>query len=1066
MITVPNARDAQGQQPPPRALSSGERRQITALFYDITGSTAMMTSMDPEDYMDLQARIHEAAAEAITANGGHIDQVMGDGATVYFGYPNADEDASQKAVTAGLEIIERCRELDDGDGEPIRLRIGIATALAVFGQHKSASVGHAKGPYAEIVGVAPNLAARLQSLAEPNTVLVSNNTYRITHRLFEFDDFGKHELKGFPDTHRVWRAVKALEVDDRFAGHRSAAAPFVAREAELELALDRWREVKNGVGQVLFLSGEAGIGKSRLTRAIRQGIGGVGSQILSLQCHPHSQSIPLFPFINGIRSELRQRIPDFDFSAISGDAIRRTLDLPASLSGDICDTLSFLLTDETSRERRGDALVQQEFGAQAIDAVVQTLWGVAAAAPCVVIVEDLHWADRQTLETLDRITREITSHGVLKIVTSRDALGPEWRELKGVTEIALGPLDKRYIAELVQAISGRDHFSDELLSAIYDKSDGVPFFAEELARFLDEQGDLVPTSDVDWHIFSSDGVVTLQNLLMARLAALGDDRLIVQAASVIGRNFSTEMLVGLFIGVRDAANVENALDALVDRGFLRLIAGEIEPEYAFKHALLRHAAYESLLKADRRKVHGRIFDLALAEDGPATGLSEAELAHHAEQAGMMDEAVTHLIKAGRLASQQSALYEARALLDKAENLMGRIERDGGGADRMLELIATLGPVLTTLEGAGSARARGLYDRGVTLCREDPKVDRTAWFPVYWGWWFTAPNFEAQRDRSDVIIADMTNGSSTEAQLQALHCGWATAFNTGRHSACLEAVDQGLALYDSEDATHHRAHYGGHDAKVCALGERALSQWFTGATKSALVSLQRAKEWSDEIDHLGSLCHVLDIEIMLHRYRCDTDAVAETARQMAQIAGEHRLRSFEAKSLIFGGWAEGLSGDLQSGHDKLSDGLKIQHEIGTEEDFPVYYEMWAELKGLLHLPNIGIGTVDNAIERAEASGHLFWLSELYRRRGLLLADAKSDEVGIAASFTQAATVARKQNATVLTLRALTDLAECAPAMSVTDAWRAETSELLSRLEPDGERDRLSARLDAIVSDKRS
>lgn len=1059
MITAKTAENEDGQEPSTGPLSSGERRQITALFYDIAGSTTMMNAMDPEDYMELQAKIHETAAAAITERGGYIDQVMGDGATVYFGYPEANEDASEKAVAAGLDIVERCQTIDTMGAEPIRLRIGIATALAVFGQHRAMAVGHAAGPYAEIVGIAPTLAARLQALAEPNTVIVSNNTYRITHRLFEYADFGKHELKGFPDSHRIWRAVAALDVEDRFAGHRSSASPFIARETELEQALDCWREAQAGKGQILYLSGEAGIGKSRLTRAIRQAIGRSADQVLALQCHPHSQSIPMFPFINGIRSELRQRVPDFDFSSVSGETIRQHLQLPDTLGPEICDTLSFLLTDEASRERHSNSQAQLDFGARAIEAVTQTLWGVATNAPYVVIVEDLHWADRQTLETLDRITRSITDHSVLIIYTSRDALGPEWRSLPGTTEIALGPLDKRTIAELVQAVSGRDHFSDELLTLIYNKSDGVPFFAEELARFLDEQGDVVSASD-DWRIFSSDGVVTLQNLLMARLAGLGDDKLVAQAASVIGRNFSAEMLIGLFVGIRDAQSVENALDALVDRGFLRLIAGEIEPEYAFKHALLRHAAYESLLRADRRKVHGRIFDLALADDGPTTGLSEAELAHHAEQAGRIAEAVIHLIKAGRLASQQSALYEARVLLDNAEALLPKIADSDRTVDRELDLIATLGPVLTTLEGAGSARARGLYERGVAVCRGDANVDPTAWFPVYWGWWFTAPDFNSQRERSDIIVADMSRGTSAEAQLQALHCGWATAFNTGRHTKCLAAVDSGLALYDTEDAANDRARYGGHDAKVCALGERALSQWFTGATASAMENLRLAKDWAKEIDHLGSLCHVLDIEIMLHRYRGDTKAASATARQMATIAGEHGLRSFEAKSLIFDGWASGLSGELQAGHDRLSDGLKIQHEIGTEEDFPVYHEMWAELKGLMHLPNIGIGIVDNAIERAEASGHRFWLPELYRRRGRLLASAKADASTVTDSFMQAAAIGREQEANVLTLRALVDLGDLVPQASHNQAWQAETSALVDTLEQDDERDGLTSRLAAI------
>ncbi|MEP1574343.1 ATP-binding protein [Roseibium album] len=1033
-------------------IEMGERRQITALFYDMVGSTTMVNNMDIEDFREIQQAVHQAAHRALAAYDGHLDLLMGDGGSAYFGYPEPNEDAPFQAVSAGLAILRECTKVQENFDEAIKIRVGIATGTAVAGKAGSGALATRD----EIVGIAPTLAARIQGEANVGTVAVSNATYKATRKLFHYESLGARELKGFNEPHALWQPLGRRKSNDRFETLRNKSQPFLARESEFSHAELRWKEAFSGKGQVLYLHGEPGIGKSRLCHQVVELARNDDAHVLDFQCEPASQDTPYYPVVRSLRTVLQRHDSDFDFEAPSADAIRATLSLPGDHPAEFFESMAFLMAP-LSQTAQGVEPDKTGPAHSAVETLVDAVMAIASAKPCVMKIEDLHWADSQTLEIVAQLRARIRSSPVYVIVTSRNPPEREWKDAENFSALQLARLNSDSIVELIQNLAGASHLPSRLVEAITARCDGVPLFAEELTRFVLDRGADDALDEKMWEkLFESDETASLQDLLATRLGALGSAKFVAQAASVIGRSFNVLTLVALLSTTGTSASAEESLQQLVAGGFIEQQASDIEHSYRFRHMLVQQAAYSGLLRSNKRTLHSALYKIVTQNDELGKTFTSAELALHAEHAQMREEAIRHYIDAARSASSQSALKEARALLVHARQLTVKL-RDKTAADTLeLEIVKLLGPVVATMDGTGSEEASKLYQRGVELLHEHPETDRSAGFPLYWGWWFTAPDFQAQRERAELILADLAGSNNQEVELQALHCRWATAFNTGQHTDCMEAISKGLELYNEDEALDHRTRYGGHDARVCGLGEKALSSWFMGQTETAVRYLDEADRWARHIDHVGSNCHALDIAIMLHRYRGEIDQVALLARRMREAADEHDLKSLEAKSLIFGGWANGMAGDPFHGRESLAQGLAIQQEIGTEEDFPVYLEMAAELDGQLGQQEKGIRLVSSAIERAEAAGHAFWLAELYRRRARLTSASGSNETEVDADLSRAEDIARQQNASVLALRTLTDRIMLLPERT-TGEHRSDAASFLKQLEAGRERDRALALL---------
>jgi predicted ATPase/class 3 adenylate cyclase len=962
----------------------GERRQITALFYDIVGSTRLLGALDPEDFRNAQQRIHDAAAAAIQEYGGYVSNTQGDGGCAFFGVPVPAEDAAECAVIAGLDIVRRCRSASL-DGIPLQIRVGIATGLVVLettNDDRPILVGN-------IVGLAPNLASRAQAVAAPDSVLVSESTYQLTRKSFHYAFSGSYELKGIAEPQTLWCALRRIAADEKFSGVAPPLVPLVGRADELRLLGELWEDACLGRGQALLILGEPGIGKSRLLAEFRQRVDG---SMHLFECQARVNRRALHPFLPMLEQQQGERSEE-------------------SSAKDRWHVIDFLLEEEVPDHSAFNDLAQADVRRRIIGEMRGMIEDWASKQPQILVIEDLQWADSLTQALVSDLVDNISGLPVLLVLTARgpDRLKPD---LGSVRQLVLQPLTDSDVLDLARAVWSPQPLPADVAGLVSRRSDGIPLFAEELSRFL-LQRTTAPESPTHRDVLDRpSNVVSLQDLLAARLAQAGSARRLAQIASILGRDFTLPLLRELAQRDLPAQRFDDAASRLLEAKLIEPTGSE---HYRFRHALLADAAYESLLRSERQELHQRL--VTLARESDAFRLPSSEMAWHCEHAGLLLEAVEFGLEAAEACSAKGAATEAENLLKRAELLLQRSTASPATKENLrIQLLAILGPVAVALHGSGSAEARSVYEEGVALCQTRTAEDRESWFPLYWGWWFTAPDFELQRQRSQTIAGDLESATDPEVRLQAFHCAWATEFNAGNHRECLCRIEKGLALYDPNRAARARIRYGGHDAKVCGLGERGLAEWFVGREHEAVRSVEEALAWAEETDHVGSICHILDIALMLQFCRRDLGQVRALADRTRSLAETHALSALGAKAKIFRGWANGVEDPTGGGLDELEAGLSLLERIGTEEDFPVYHEMQAELLGLRGQIEPALALVDRTIDRASAAGHLFWVPELFRRRAMLRGQRGDPPQACLDDLERARALAERQGATTLVARA--------------------------------------------------
>lgn len=989
---------------------SGERRQVTALFYDIVGSTALLQQLDPEEFGGMQRTLHNETAALIRNNNGYLEWLQGDGGCAFFGFPQPSEDAAECAVASALEIVERCEWLAQHFGSSLKVRVGVATGLVVV-----ADASNTKFPrQTEVIGIAPALAARIQSEAAPNSIAVAEATYRLTSGAFEFEEIGLRELKGFGEPVALWRPIARRQRTDRFTAYRRVSAPLVGRDDELELCGRRWARARNGKGQLIFLHGDAGMGKSRLVTEFRRDLAGQGVETRTFQCQPRGNTKPLHPFLEPIRQTVVEATKDYDPGR---EAVVRFLRSLGSEVGELnAEIVSFLLAGK-AQELSGEVwqidLSDEEIRERAVEAMLAVLTSTSASRPLLILIEDLHWADTLTKALVARLPEWIESRPVLAVATSREAIDPERLGDPNVLAMALSGLTAQATSELLDRIWERTP-PDALAAFIYEKSDGVPLFAEQLALLLKESAMTSVQDRAGWEARLPEGrILNLQDLIAARLSGLGQMKRVAQLASVIGREFRRALLAAVMEPEPLPISLDEAIERLALAGIVhRKSEGTT---IRFRHVLIQEAAHDSLLKSERRDIHSRI--VRLIQSGSVSALPDETMAWHFEQAGQPLEAARHAIQAAEACIVRSAMHEADRLLDFAEKQLVQVDESGAANDLLLRLLTVRGPVAAALFGRGDEKTRSIYDRGVSLCA-DRDQDRTEWFPLYWGWWFTAPDYETQRARSDILLRDLEGSADPEVRLQSLHCAWATNLDAGLHTLCLKCVEDGLRLYDENRAPFSRGRYGGHDAKVCGLGERAFSLWFMGDEAGSSESIEAAKQWAEHINHPNSLLHALEFDIELKRYRNDHAGVIAIADRIIDLA--RAMPGVLTKAALFRAWANGLSGDAAAGLEEFEAVLTRQREIATYEGAPVYEGMRAELFQCAGRDDEALSILDNAIAASTSSGQVFWLAELLRQRALLRHAREEPEKVVAMDLRRALEVGTEQQATALVARVRLDL----------------------------------------------
>jgi class 3 adenylate cyclase len=673
-----------GAAPAPIASSEdrAERRQVTVMFADLVGSTALSARMDPEDLREVISAYQKCVAETVQRSGGFVAKYMGDGVLVYFGYPQAHEDDAERAVRAGLELVAAVGALKTH--APLQTRVGIATGLVVVGD----LIGSGASQEQAIVGETPNVAARLQGVAEPNSVVIAESTRKLVGNLFELEDVGAKDLKGIAGPMRAWAALRPSSVESRFeALHASGVTELVGREEELEILLRRWSKAKIGEGQVVLLSGEAGIGKSRLTAALIERLASEPYTRLRYFCSPQHTDSALYPIIS--QMERAAGFAHDDTAQAKLDKLDAVLAQSFTPPQDAALLAEMLSLPNDGRYPRLEMAPQQR-RQKTMGALTTQMEALVRSSQLLMIFEDVHWIDPTSLEALGRTVGRLATLGVLLIVTYRPEFEPPWIGLPHVTAVTVNRLGQREIAAMIDRLTGNKALSANIRHDIIERTDGIPLFVEEMTKAVVEVETEEAVERMVATVPSSSQMVpaTLHASLMARLDRLGPGKEVAQIGAAIGREFSDELIA--VVARRPEQELKEALDRLLQAGLLFCQGVPPHKTYLFKHALVRDAAYSTLLRGRRQQLHGQIV-LALQQNFPELVVSQPEvLAHHSAEAGALAEAIEYYLLAAKRATAAMNSKEATAHVKRGMTLVRQLPASDPRKADLLPRIATAG----------------------------------------------------------------------------------------------------------------------------------------------------------------------------------------------------------------------------------------------------------------------------------------------------------------------------------------------------------------------------------------
>ena len=693
---------------------TAERRQVTVMFSDLVGSTALSARMDPEDLREVISAYQKCVAETVQRLSGFVAKYMGDGVLVYFGYPQAHEDDAERAVRAGLQLVAAVGDLKTTRA-PLQTRVGIATGLVVVGDLIGSGEARERG----IVGETPNLAARLQGLADPNSVVIAESTRKLLGGLFELQDLGARDLKGVAG--RAWTALRPSGVESRFEALRTATTPLVGRDEEVDLLLRRWEQARGGDGCVVLISGEPGIGKSRIAQTIVERLAAEPYTRLRYFCSPHHQDSPLYPSIAqleraaGFRREdtAEKRLAKLEAVLAQGtNDLREAVPLLADLllipTGDRYPPLN--LTPRKRKEKMLHALLAQ-------------LEGLAGRQPVLMVWEDAHWSDPTTRETLDLLIDRVSTLRVLMILTFRPEFTPPWIGRPHVTMLTLNRLPRRQAAEVVAYATGGKVLPKEIAEQIIERTDGVPLFIEELTKTVVESGIVTEAGD-HYALAAPMGPpaipTSLQASLLSRLDRLASTPEVAQIGAALGRSFSYELISA--VAGMPQQKLDGALEQLASAELIFRRGVPPDAEYTFKHALVQDAAYSMLLRGRRQQLHSRIVTTLEKQFPEVVSAQPALIAHHSTEAALSEKAVGYWLMAGQQATARSTMTEAVAQSQKGLDLLQSMSDNTACQQQELDLRITLGQALIATKGWGSPLVGETYARAHLLAEQLERPD--------------------------------------------------------------------------------------------------------------------------------------------------------------------------------------------------------------------------------------------------------------------------------------------------------------------------------------------------------
>jgi class 3 adenylate cyclase/predicted ATPase len=996
-----------------RVGAEAERRQLTVMFCDLVGSTGLSSRLDPEDLREVIGAYHRAVAEIVAGFDGFVAKYMGDGVLVYFGYPRAHEDDAERAVRAGLGVVGAVGGLDV-ESVNLQARVGIATGLVVVGD----LIGEGSAQEQSVVGETPNLAARLQALAEPNAVVIAAGTRRLVGDLFEYRDLGAVEVRGIAGPVPAWQVLRPSVVASRFEALRgSALSRLVGRDEEIELLLRRWARAKSGGGQVVLISGEPGIGKSRITTALAERLHAEPYLRLRYFCSPYHQDSALYPFIDQIG-----RAAEFgrdDTPAAKLEKLEILLALAAPPDEDVA-LLADLLSLPASVRHPLPNLSPQRKKERTLGALIRQLEGLARQKPVLMVFEDAHWIDPTSRELLDLTVERVSSLPVLLIVTFRPEFQPPWTGQPQVTMLALNRLDRRDRIALVEQIAGKP-LPDEVVDQIVDRTDGVPLFVEELTKSVLESSLLREDNNryvLDRALSAFAIPTSLHDSLMARLDRLATVRRVAQIGAAIGREFSYELLAAVSRLPED--ELRAALVPLVASELVVQRGTPPDAVYAFKHALVQDAAHSSLLRSSRQQLHAQIA-AALETHSPELMETQPELfAQHYAEAGLVKESVAYWGKAGRRSAARSAMAEAAAQFQNGLDQLALLPDDRERQRQELEFRSAVGAALIAVKGFAAPETGHAYARARELWEQldYPLEFRQIAYAQSIYHMYRSEFDLALRLDEDLLRLSRQRGDSAGLVLGHNSSGCNLMYK-GEFGLSRSHLEEALGLYDP---IWHRSlvHQAGIHPPCVSQAHLGIVLFCLGFPDQALARSTAAIAEARRVAHPPSLAGSLTLAIRLLSLFGENAALDERAGELIAVAIEQGFPYWRALGTAYRGWVKVKTGDLTEGISLLRIGSAAYRATGSEAWMPHIIALLAEACEIAGQVEEAVTLLDEALQIVERTGERWFEGELCRHKGRLLLRQGHSEAA-EELYRKALTIAVEQDAKLWELRAAVSLA---------------------------------------------
>ena len=954
-----------------------ERRQVTVMFSDLVGSTALSARMDPEDLREIISAYQKCVADTVQRFGGFVAKYMGDGVLVYFGYPQAHEDDAERAVRAGLELIAAVRDLKTHAA--LQTRVGIATGLVVVGD----LIGSGASQEQAIVGETPNIAARLQGVAEPNAVVLAESTRKLVGNLFELENLGAQDLKGIAGPVRAWAALRQASVESRFeALHASSLTDLVGREEELDLLLRQWSEAKTGEGQVVLLCGEAGIGKSRLTAALLERLSNEPHTRLQYFCSPQHIDSAFYPIIGRIERAAgftHEDTPKEKFIKLDAMLARNSTSLTdASLLAEMLSLPNdgrYPVLDLTSLQRRE----------RTVDALTAQLLSFTHRHPVLMVLEDAHWADPSTLEMLGRTVRRIETLRMLFVVTFRPEFEPTWIGQRHVTILTITRLTRPEVNNMIDNLASDLPVSATIRQKVIERSDGVPLYVEELTKaVLDVENQSASDHITNVPRSSFEVPATLQASLMARLDRLGAAKQVAQIGAAIAREFSYALLAA--VAPQPEAELQSALDRLVAAGLLFRQGIPPHASYLFKHALVQDAAYGTLLREPRRALHARIAETLeslaeIAESQPEV------LARHCTEAGLIEKAASLWGRAGQRSSARSALLESVAQLTRALDQIAALPATPTLRREQIELQVALITPLVHVKGYAAPETKAASERALLLIDQAEALgerldDPLTLFSVLYGICvanLAAFNGPVVRELAAQFLALAEKQKATAPVMIGHRLMGLSLLCTGKIVEGRAHYNHALALYAPAEHRQLATRFG-QDVAVATLAFRSLASWMLGYPMAALADTEQAISNAREIDQAATLMYALAVASFVP-VLCGSYTTAKVLLDELLPLAEHKGTSWwKAFGMMEQGWLLALTGKTSDAAPLIASGITLFRSIGSTYWLPTYLPHLAMAYAELGEFDDASCCLSEAMTAVERTGESWFEAEVHRIAG--------------------------------------------------------------------------------------